>query len=309
MKDEKIKIVFVIIFFILLFLIDLYLPYYDKEIILDLRIPRSISIFFTGAFLSSAGYIVQMITRNPLADPFIVGTSSGAMLGIILSILLGVSSSSCGYFFIVISLAFISTYLSIMISRASKIPGNILLSGVAVNSFILSIIVLGVIFSKENSLSFLHISFGSFSYSDWRSIVYSLIAGVFSVLFVFIMMKDIKIIAFHEDKSLTLGINRNRVVFLSLLFSSALSSLSVSLSGIIGFVGLMSPHITRLLFRSLCEEKRLLMSMIVGSSMLFISSITSRLFFYPIEIPPGVFTSIAGSIFFIYLSVVKRAFK
>ncbi len=210
----------------------------------------------TGAFLSSSGYIVQMITRNPLADPFIIGTSSGAMLGIILLIFLGVPPSSFLYFFVVISLSFLSTYLALIIARMSKITGGILLSGIAINSFIISIILFFIMFSKEHSLSFLHISFGSFSYSEWNNIAYSLIPAVISLIFILIMMKDIKIVAFHDDKSLTVGIKRDTVVFLSILFSSALSSSAVFLSGIIGFVGLMAPHITRLLFKDISEEKK-----------------------------------------------------
>lgn len=308
MKD-RLKFFIIIVLVIVLFLLDVFIPFgASNDIITLLRLPRSISIILVGFLLSTAGLVIQHLTRNPLADPFIIGTSSGAMLGIIISSFLSVSSYSLTYFFIVNIFAFFSTSLSLRISSYTRFS-DIVLSGVSVNSFILSLIVLFVIFSEKHSLDFLHISLGSFSYSDWKSIIYSASTGGLAVFLIFFFIKDLKIISFHEEKSKTLGIDKHKTTIFLYLLSSLLSSSAVSLSGIIGFIGLMSPHITRIYFNNSKLEFIFFANMLIGSMLLFVASLISRIFFYPLEIPPGVFTSIAGSIFFVYLLVRRSVYN
>ncbi|MCX7641563.1 MAG: iron ABC transporter permease [Elusimicrobiales bacterium] len=301
----KIKSLLILICVVsLLFLIDILVPkIYDKEIILNLRLPRSFSIFIAGYLLASSGFLVQRVTLNSLADPFIIGTSSGAMLGIIISRIFGFYDYSFFYFIIINLCAFITVYISWWFSVYFQKETSILLSGIAVNSFVISMIVLYVIFSREASINFFHLGFGSFSYSQWSSILYSIVSSLIAFIIVIFVWKDIEIISFNQDKALTVGIDIKLTRFLSFLSVSLLSSSAVSLCGIIGFVGLMSPHIASFVFKKNYGIIFLFITAFMGSLLLLISDIFSRFFFYPIEIPPGVITSILGSLFFFYIIV------
>lgn len=306
----KIRISFFFILFVVIifFLISLFLPFKpDVEILLNLRLPRSLAIVLSGFLLATAGFISQRITSNPLADPFVIGTSSGAMLGVIISQLTDIRFYSFYYFIVINSITLAIVYLSWWLSIYFVKTESILLTGIAVNSFVLSLIVYYVIFSRENSISFFHLSFGSFSYVEWNSLLYSFISFVISFFILSLIWKDLKIIAFNIEKSITLGVSERLIRFFSFTIISLLTSASVSLSGIIGFVGLMSSHIAYHLNQKREDFYSFVMSGIVGSSLLLLADIFSRYFFYPLEIPPGVFTSIFGSIFFFYIIFNSRS--
>ncbi|NLH40126.1 MAG: iron ABC transporter permease [Elusimicrobia bacterium] len=301
--NNRIKIIISVAVFISLSYLSLSLPFgCDSDILINLRIPKFLGIFISGFSLATAGMVLQLVTKNPLADPFVIGTSAGSMLAIILLEILGIYSYGfVSFFFITISALFF-TYLAYRISRFSNSASiNMLLSGVAVNSFVLSIIVLFVIFSKEQSLYFFHLSFGSFSYSNYTSIIYSFLTIIVSSVFLLIMMNRISILSFDEEKASTLGVNVERIKFILFIIVSLLVSASVSLSGIIGFIGLMIPHITRYFFRGMSLKSLFLMNSVYGASFLLLADVISKKFFYPLEIPPGVISSIFGAIFFIYL--------
>lgn len=301
--NNRSKIIISIIVFIILSCFSLALPFRcNNEILINLRIPKFLGIFISGFSLATAGMVLQLVTKNPLADPFIIGTSGGSMLAIILLEVLGIYTYGSLSFFIITVFALFFTYLAYKISRFSNSSSmNMLLSGIAVNSFVLSVIVLFVIFSKEQTLYFFHLSFGSFSYSNYSSIIYSFLSIAVSSILLFIMMNRVSIISFDEEKAATLGINVERVKFVLFIIVSLLVSASVSLSGIIGFIGLMIPHITRYFLRGMNLKSIFLMNSLYGASFLLLADVISKKFFYPLEIPPGVISSIFGAVFFIYL--------
>lgn len=302
-----IKKVFLIIFIFLIFsYFSLALPYnFNRELFLNLRIPRFIGIIITGFSLSTAGMMIQLITKNPLADPFIIGTSGGAMLAIIICDIIGFKTYGFVYFFLISLFSITATFLAYRISMFSSLFSNILLSGIAINSFILSIIVFLIIFSRDASINFFHLGFGSFSYLSYDTVMYSVLIFSFLFFLSFFMIKYLIPISFDEEKAQTLGINVNRLKFILFILVSLITSVSVSISGMIGFVGLMIPHITRKLFKNENFKFLFVINSLLGSIFLLVSDVISKSFFYPVEIPPGVITSIIGSIFFLIL-VIKR---
>lgn len=304
---KRINLLFIVLILLILFLVDISLPDFENlDIIFNLRLPRSISIVLTGWLLAGAGFIVQRLTGNLLADPFIIGTSSGAMTGILISEFFKFSPYGFFYFLTVNSFAVLTVYISWWLSLYFSRHSNIIFSGVAVNSIVLSFIVLYVIFSRDTTINFFHISFGSFSYSDWNSLIYAFMVSLVSFFIIFLIWKDIIIISFNQDKSISLGVSEKTIRFFAFISASFMTSVSVSLSGIIGFVGLMSPHISVLFSDGKDHLSHFILTIIIGSLLLIISDVVSRYFFYPIEIPPGVLTSIAGSIFFLYLVINKK---
>ncbi|HOJ86680.1 MAG: FecCD family ABC transporter permease [Elusimicrobiales bacterium] len=311
MKKNKNLIFYKIFFSALLFCLFSYFSLtipsdYDKDILINLRIPRFLTLIITGFSLSTAGMILQLLTKNPLADPFIIGTSGSSMLAIIISNIIGLKFYGFEYFFLILSFSVSATLISYKISVLSSSQNtSLLLSGIALNSFVLSIIVIFVIFSRDATVNFFHLSFGSFAYNEYRVIGYSFF--IISILFIIIsvLIEHIKIIAFDEEKAETLGVNTKRLKLIVFIITAALTSVSVSVSGIIGFVGLMIPHITRRLLSNADLKILFLINAVYGAFFLLISDLAVKSLFYPTELPPGVISSIAGSIFFIWL-VLKR---
>jgi iron complex transport system permease protein len=307
-NNKNLKIIGVLIAFLLLSYLELILPYKcEKEIFYELRLPRYLGIIISGFSISSAGFLLQYITRNPLADPFIIGTSGGVMISVILSKIFLISSYSFFYLFMNSFFGVAATFFAFKIASISqRVISNILLSGFAINSIVFSIIVFLIIFSKENSLYFLNISFGSFSYLDYKIIFYSFLFLFVVLFFIRFLFKYIISISFDDEKSITLGIDVKKIRFLVFIISSVLTSLSVSLSGMIGFVGLMIPHITRYFFSEFSFKIIFFLNGFLAIIFLLIADVFSRYFFYPVEFPPGIFSSIFGSLFFIYLVIKSR---
>ncbi len=305
----KTKVIISLLIFLFFSFFSLNLPFeFDKDILVNLRIPRYLGIIITGFSLSTSGLILQLITKNPLADPFIIGTSASAMLGIMLCLIIGISFYDPLYFLIIISFSLVATIFSYKLSylSSSKSSNNILLSGIAINSFVLSIIVLVVIFSRNWTVNFMHISFGSFSYPDYTKIFISGIIFLVIIIVLYFLNKYIIVFSFDEEKSKTLGIQLYQTKIVIFLIISSLTAISVSLSGIIGFIGLMIPHITRHILYKENFNLIFLMNVIYGGMFLVLSDTISKAFFYPVELPPGVISSIFGSLFFIWLILKEK---
>ena len=308
--SKNLKVIFIFFAFFVLSYYELNLPYRcDREIFYELRFPRYIGILISGFSLSSAGILLQYITKNPLADPFIIGTSGGVMISIILSRLFSVSSYSIIYLLMNSLFGLLSTLFAFKVSSASgRVISNILLSGFAINSIVFSLIVFFIIFSKEHSLYFLHISFGSFSYTNYSIILHSVIFVLILLMIVNYILKYIITISFDEEKAIVLGVDVKRIRLVVFIVSSFFTSISVTLSGMIGFVGLMIPHITRRLFYNYGFQATFFLNGFLSILFLLFSDIISKVFFYPVEFPPGIFSAVVGSLFFIYL-VLKRKRK
>lgn len=308
LKKLHLNVFIIFVLFVVFSYLDLILPYMcDKEIFYELRIPRYLGIFISGFSLSSAGMLLQHITKNPLSDPFITGTSGGVMISIIISHILNISSYSFLYLLMNSMWGFFATLFAFKIASLSgRVISNIVLSGFAINSIVFSLIVFFIIFSKENSLYFLHVSFGSFSYVNYKILFYSLLFFLVIIFFVRYILKYIITLSFDEDKSIVLGVDVKKVRFSVFMISSVLTAISVTLSGIIGFVGLMIPHITRYFFGNFSFENIFFLNGFLAVVFLLFADVFSRYFFYPLDFPPGIFSAICGSVFFIYLVIKNR---
>ncbi|MBU4293702.1 MAG: iron chelate uptake ABC transporter family permease subunit, partial [Actinobacteria bacterium] len=249
--------------------------------------------------------IFQGIFRNPMADPFIIGVSSGASLGATIGLLimsgvkfLNLSAASILAFGGAIAVTFLVYNISRIKSKISVV--TLLLSGVAISALISSINSFILIFRTSDLAKVIFWLMGGFTSSTWLQ--FFTIAPVILVLLVVssFFMKDLNLISLSDERASQLGVETEKVKKILLVLASLIAAAAVSVSGIIGFVGLITPHIMRLIVGP--DHKVLYpTSAIAGGIVLLFSDTIARTILSPREIPVGIITSIIGVPFFIYL--------
>lgn len=279
----------------------------EKVIILHIRLPRIILAGIVGASLSVAGVVFQALFRNPLADPYILGISSGSAVGAILAILLG-----AGLSFLSIpaasfsgALVTIILVLSIARSRYGFHPNTLLLSGVIVGAFFSAVIMFLVSITQDERVhTILFWLMGDLSLSRYSEIIVIIPFVIIGFFIIYLYAHPLNLIATGEDTALQLGVEVERVKRLLLITASLITGVVVSVSGVIGFVGLIVPHMMRMIFGS---DHRILLpaSGLFGLSFLVIADTIARTIIAPVELPVGVVTAIFGAPFFIYLLRTK----
>lgn len=277
----------------------------EKTIFLKIRLPRVICAFVVGGGLSIAGAVLQSVLKNPLAESYTLGISGGASLGITIGVITGNINSIPLFSFLGSILSF---FLILAISSIKKFSNTgIILSGISLN-FISSSLVLFLIsvLNYEKFQSTVLFLFGDLSSFSPKILFYSSILIFLSLCFLTFSGRIYDILSIDEDKAKTLGINVNLEKNLSYFIVCLISSLCVCLSGIIGFVGLIIPHITRGLFGQI-HKKIIPVSFLIGGSFLIMCDTISRTLIRPVEIPVGVITGFFGGIFF--LSLIIKAEK
>ncbi len=283
----------------------------ERTIIFSLRLPRSLLAAMVGAGLSVSGAIFQALLRNPLADPYILGVSSGSAVGAIIAILMGLGTLSLG-----LPLAsFCGGLLTILAvfyfgRQEGKIhPYTLLLAGVIVSSFLSAVIMFFLSISQREDLhTIIFWLMGDFSVSNYEAICLVLPYLLFALLLLYANARQFNLILFGEETALQLGVNVERLKLISYLGASLMTAASVSTCGLIGFVGLIVPHSVRLLFG---PDHRLLIpaSALLGACFLVISDLLGRTLLAPTELPVGVVTATFGGPFFIYLLRTRKTVK
>jgi len=286
----------------------------SQPIIVFVRLPRVLCVALVGAALSLCGAVMQGLLRNPLADGSTLGVSSGASLGAVIAIAFGISipgfafagTMAVSMLFAFFSLIFI---LSISYKLDSSMSTNtIILMGVIFNMFINSIISLIVTFAGDRVKSIMFWSMGSFSGSNYLNVIVLLVVLLIFSPIPLRYARELNAFAIGEDNARHIGVDVKRVKFLMLISVSALISVCVSISGMIGFVGLVIPHMTRMVVGP--NHKRLLpASMFSGASFLMLADLAARMLLNPLELPIGVVTSFIGSITFVYIFYSSRKGK
>ena len=283
-------------------------------IILQLRLPRIVAGAVVGAALASSGVVYQGVFKNPMADSYLLGVSSGAAVGASLSLLLGVGVSIFGLGLVQVAsfIGGLSTmFLVYTISRVgSKVPVTmLLLCGLAVNFLMYSIVSLAQIISGKALESIVYWLIGGFSVVEWSEIWVMLPFITVGTVAAYFYVRDLNLLALGEEAAHNLGVNVEKVKTQLLVFASMTAAAAVSLCGLIGFVGLMVPHITRLLIG---PDHRVLFpaSIITGAIYLVICDAVARVIGTPfastLELPVGIITMLAGAPFFIILLKKKK---
>jgi iron complex transport system permease protein len=283
----------------------------EQTIILSIRFPRVLLAGLVGAGLSVSGAVFQALLRNPLADPYILGVSSGAAVGAIIAILTGLSALSLGIP-LASSIGALLTILTVFYfgRQEGKIhPNTLLLAGVITGSFLSAIIMFFISVSQREELhTIIFWLMGDFSLSNYEAIRITFPYLFLGVLLLYLRSRQLNLILLGEENAVQLGVNVERLKWTSYFLASLITAASVSVCGLIGFVGLIVPHSVRLLFG---PDHRLLLpaSALVGASFLIASDTIARTLFAPVELPVGVVTAAFGGTFFIYLLRTRKVVK
>ncbi|MEM2896094.1 MAG: iron chelate uptake ABC transporter family permease subunit [Candidatus Bathyarchaeia archaeon] len=282
----------------------------ERTIILGIRLPRVLASFLIGLSLASSGVVFQGIFRNPMADPFIIGVSSGAALGAALAIVLRAGIGTLGYYAIPV-MAFLGSLLALFITYNISKVGSIipittlLLSGIAVSIFFSSIVAMLEVIAGAELHPLVFWLMGGFSYIEWRDVSLAFPLILLSGIMMYAFARDLNLMLLGDEEARHLGVSVEKTKKLLILFASLATATSVSLSGIIGFVGLIVPHITRILIG---PDHRILIpaSMLLGGIFLMICDALARIVMLPAELPVGIITALSGGPFFIYLLRKKK---
>jgi iron complex transport system permease protein len=277
----------------------------ENRQILMLRIVRVLLGFFTGAGLGICGAVLQAVLRNPLADPYILGTSSGAGLGAVIAVMLGVSSL---YLPVVAFIgAALTMFLVYMLARENGMIAlhSMILSGVIVSMAFSGLIVFIVSVTPDEGVhGMIWWLLGSLQTPDTRllmAIMTAVSAGSFVLSF---LSRDLDLICLGEEMALQTGVDVEALKKIVFITAALITGALVSVSGMIGFVGLIIPHMVRLITGP--GHSRLIpATAIAGGGFLVICDTLARTLFSPAEMPIGVVTSLAGAPLFIYL--LKRS--
>ncbi|GAA8082815.1 iron chelate uptake ABC transporter family permease subunit [Helicobacter pylori] len=266
-------------------------------IILEIRLPRVILALLVGASLSGSGVVMQTIFRNPLVDPFLLGISSGAMLGVAMAIAVVESNIAI--------LAFFGAILaSLAVLAMNRVLGNsvlsLVLSGVVLSAFLSALagaIKFFVIPQKAQAIVVWLL--GSLSLSSYKDCLIAFIGLSLGFIPLFLLRWRINLLSLSDAQSLSLGISPVLLRSLCLVCVSVASALAVSVSGTIGWIGLVIPHVARLFFGANLQ-KLLLSSLLMGAFFLLLADVVAKTI-TPYDLPVGIATSVLGAPFFLWL--------
>jgi len=283
----------------------------ERAIILSLRFPRALLAGLVGAGLSVSGAILQALLRNPLADPYILGVSSGAAVGAIAAIMMGLSTASSG----LPLFSFVGALLTIIVvfyfgRQEGKIhPNTLLLAGVIISSFLSALIMFFISISQKEELrTIIFWLMGDFSFSNYHSVRVIFPYVLLGFLFLYFQARPLNLILTGEEGALQMGVDVEKLKMICYVSASLITAASVSVCGLIGFVGLIVPHSVRLIFG---PDHRLLIpsSALVGASFLIASDTLARNLLATIELPVSVITAAFRGTFFIYLLRTRKVVK
>ena len=280
----------------------------DETIIFQIRLPRVVGGALVGAALATAGVLFQGLLRNPLADPYIIGTSAGAALGATIAMILPLNLALLGFGLIPLT-AFIGALTSvILVYNLARVGGrtpviSMLLTGFVVSALLVAIIAFMMSIGDRlglNLRSVFSFLMGHISVTNWNQLAVAaplVIGGIIAARF---FAFHLNAFSLGEEGAAYLGIEVERDKILILSLGSLLTATAVSISGLVGFVGLVMPHAVRL---SLGPDHRLLIpaSALAGAIFLVITDLLARTILAPGEIPVGIITALIGAPFFLYL--------
>lgn len=284
-----------------------YEPILEHQLIRDVRLPRILCTVFVGGLLGICGAIMQGVTRNPIAEPSILGISQGATLAISVLYFNTAWMTSGNILFASFCGALLSGLCIILF--ACRGPSNLsitklLLAGTALSTFFLSLSsVIGIITNNAQMIAFL--VGGGFRSATWGNVILLILGSVIGVILAMRLSNKINIVALGDDVCIGLGENPNRIRFLTLLLIVPLSAICVAVAKNIVFVGLIIPQVVK---RIIKNDYRLIIpaSFMAGAVLLVFSDILARVLQSPYETPIGIFTSLIGIPFFLYLIKKER---
>lgn len=276
-------------------------------LVLQVRLPRVVVAALVGAALAGAGTIFQALFRNPLADPYILGISSGAGLGAVVALTLTAQATALRYGVVPLA-AFVGAVLTMaLVTRLASWRGrldaaSLLLAGVAVSYTLAALTSFVMVFAREQMATVVFWMMGGLSGASWPYV--AMIAPMFLVgaIASLAFTRELNLMLLGDERAGHLGVDVRRFKLIALAVASLLTAAAVAVAGLIGFVGLMVPHMVRL---TLGPDHRALLpaSFLGGAIVLVLADLIARTVLAPVEIPVGIVTALIGGPFFLWLLV------
>jgi iron complex transport system permease protein len=282
----------------------------QEAVIIQLRMPRVLSGTIVGIALSAAGVAYQGIFRNPMADSYTVGAMGGATLGAALAIVLGVGVAVFGintvpiFAFIGALGAVILVYL--LAREGQRVPvTTLILVGLTITIMCSAIVTVLQTIAGDTLHALIFWTMGGFNYSTWTEVVTLTPVILVGVAVIYLYARDLNILVLGEEQAQHLGVEIEKVKKILLITGAIMAASAVSIAGLISFVGLIIPHLTRLLTG---PDHRVLLptSAVLGASFMMICDAVARVIILPSEFPVGAITALTGGPFFIYILLSKR---
>jgi iron complex transport system permease protein len=282
-------------------------PGFYETILWDLRLPHTILVALTGAALAGSGASFQGLFRNPLADPYLIGVASGAGLGAIIVL----SIPQAGRYLIPVG-AFIGSLVTIaavyQLARVGRIVPltTLILAGVALGSFTSALTSFLMLVSDQMVLQAMSFLLGGSTVTGWDPLVIALPYFTVGLVLIILSGHSLNVLQFGEEQAKQLGLAVERIKLFIIISASLTTAAAVSFSGVIGFVGLVVPHMIRMVWGG--DYKKIIpLSILGGSATLLISDIVARTVMAPGYLPVGIVTALIGAPFFLW--ILRRAKK
>jgi len=281
-------------------------------IIVDTRLPRIILAGLVGASLAVAGATYQGLFRNPLADPYLIGVSQGALLGAIIGFTLKIDWDGLAANIVIPLFAFIGAIGAVIIVYSIARTGKslpvttLILAGVALGAFLHSITRYLMISSDNEKLhGIVSWMLGHFSLSNWNEVLVVLPCMLIGTLIIWTYARPLNVMQLDEEQAQQLGINVEKVKLILLVTATLITAIAVAFCGTIGFVGIIVPHAVRLIWGP--DHRFLLpLSVLVGAIFLILADTLARTIMPGEEVPVGIITAFVGAPFFLYLLRQKK---
>ncbi|NLO92075.1 MAG: iron ABC transporter permease [Elusimicrobia bacterium] len=274
----------------------------DADILLRLRLPRTALAALAGAALGACGCAMQGVLRNPLADPYIMGTSAGAGLGAVIALALGLANPGLGFYLLACLGAFGATAFAYFMARSGgrTSPASLVLSGVMVSSFCGALILFFVLARQRESFSALIFIMGSVNEGGPAQLIGAAALLLLGLAFIAPITRGLDALSLGEEKAFYLGLEPEKLKLRAFLGASILACGAVSAAGTVGFIGLAAPHLMRAFFGP-GNRRLLLVSSLFGAGALMALDAAARTVLAPAEVPAGVLAALGGAPFFLYL--------
>ena len=272
------------------------------QIIWEIRLPRALMACLVGAYLAISGAVMQALTRNPLAEPSLLGVSNGAAFALVLSLTVFSGLSIMGSIIasmIGAGLAVLLVFSLSALSKGGATPVKLALAGMATGMFLSSLTTsIALYFDVTKNISFWYA--GELANSHWQGVKIVVVVGFIGLPILASIAHSLTLLSLGTDVTKGLGINIKLVRALGIIVILLLTGSSVAVSGTIGFIGLVIPHITRMII-GVDYRKLLPLTAVLGSALLLLADVASRMINPPYETPVGVMTALIGVPFFLYL--------
>lgn len=284
-------------------------PSHFETILLSIRLPHAVLMMLTGAALASSGAAYQGLFRNPLADPYLIGVASGAGLGAVAALAVYWPQDLLGFYLIPIS-AFIGALVTVVVVYYLARVGNmvplttLILAGVAVGAFTSALTSFLMLNSDDQIYRAISFLLGGTPMAGWNPVLAALPYLAVGMGVLSLLGHPLNLLQFGEEQAQQLGLSVERAKTIIIIVASIVTAVAVSFAGVIGFIGLIVPHVLRMLTGP--DYRKLLpLSVLAGGIALLVADVIARWVMAPRVLPVGIITALAGAPFFLW--ILRRA--